>query len=153
MLLQAEETREDMLRVLSISGDAGLFPEAAPMNSQKGWDGLTPREREVLLLVAEGYSNKQIAQELYIADATAKAHVSHILEKLGVASRTAAALRVPPTTEIRRRSARTAGASGSVCELKVLAPPQTVRLIRTGEIASKRRRRSCRTGFHSLREP
>jgi DNA-binding CsgD family transcriptional regulator len=53
--------------------------------------GLTAREREVLLLVAEGRSNSEIAQELYISRKTASVHVSNILAKLGVASRVQAA--------------------------------------------------------------
>ncbi|MGN6867716.1 MAG: helix-turn-helix transcriptional regulator [Solirubrobacteraceae bacterium] len=53
--------------------------------------GLTPREREVLRLVAEGHSNSQIAQELFISRATASVHVSNILSKLGVTTRVQAA--------------------------------------------------------------
>jgi DNA-binding CsgD family transcriptional regulator/tetratricopeptide (TPR) repeat protein len=53
--------------------------------------GLTGREIEVLALVAEGRSNREIARELFITDKTASAHVSHILMKLGVANRAAAA--------------------------------------------------------------
>ena len=55
-------------------------------------DGLTDREREVLVLVAEGLSNQQIADSLVISERTARTHVSNILGKLGVASRTQAAL-------------------------------------------------------------
>ena len=53
--------------------------------------GLTPRELEVLRLVADGCSNNQIAQQLFIARATASVHVSNILSKLGVATRVQAA--------------------------------------------------------------
>ena len=53
--------------------------------------GLTEREREVLALVAEGYTNRRIASELFISESTAGVHVSHILGKLGVESRTEAA--------------------------------------------------------------
>jgi DNA-binding CsgD family transcriptional regulator/tetratricopeptide (TPR) repeat protein len=53
--------------------------------------GLTSREREVLALVAEGYTNRRIADELFISESTAGVHVSHILGKLGVESRTEAA--------------------------------------------------------------
>jgi DNA-binding NarL/FixJ family response regulator len=55
-------------------------------------DSLTDREREVLALVANGLSNLQIADSLVISERTARTHVSNILGKLGVASRTQAAL-------------------------------------------------------------
>jgi DNA-binding CsgD family transcriptional regulator len=53
--------------------------------------GLTPREREVLRLVADGQSDREIASNLFISHGTARRHVANILLKLGVNSRTAAA--------------------------------------------------------------
>ncbi|NEK59425.1 response regulator transcription factor [Geodermatophilus sabuli] len=53
---------------------------------------LTAREREVLALVAEGRTNKEIAAHLTISERTARTHVSHLLTKLGLTSRTQAAL-------------------------------------------------------------
>jgi DNA-binding NarL/FixJ family response regulator len=53
--------------------------------------GLTPREREVLQLLARGYTNGEIAAELVISVKTASVHVSHILRKLDVSSRIDAA--------------------------------------------------------------
>ncbi|MBV9473791.1 MAG: response regulator transcription factor [Solirubrobacterales bacterium] len=53
--------------------------------------GLTARERQVLALVAEGATNRQIGAALYMAEKTASVHVSRILSKLGVRSRTQAA--------------------------------------------------------------
>ena len=55
-------------------------------------DSLSPREREVVLAVARGGSNALIAAELYMSVATVKAHVSHILTKLGLDNRTQVAL-------------------------------------------------------------
>lgn len=53
--------------------------------------GLTPREREVLALLSEGRTNRQIAEHLFISESTAGVHVSNILGKLGVANRGEAA--------------------------------------------------------------
>lgn len=56
-----------------------------------GWE-LTEREREVLTLIARGYTNKQIADALTVSEKTARNHVSHILEKLGLSRRSEAAV-------------------------------------------------------------
>jgi NarL family two-component system response regulator LiaR len=53
---------------------------------------LTPREQEVLELIARGFANKRIALELGISEKTVKTHVGHVLAKLGVSDRTQAAL-------------------------------------------------------------
>jgi NarL family two-component system response regulator LiaR len=53
---------------------------------------LTPREREVLVLIGRGLSNKRIARELGVAEKTVKTHVGHVLAKLDVTDRTQAAL-------------------------------------------------------------
>lgn len=63
----------------------------APADDGAGIEALTPREREVLALVAEGLSNAEVAERLYISPRTAGVHVSNILAKLGVARRTEAA--------------------------------------------------------------
>jgi two-component system nitrate/nitrite response regulator NarL len=54
--------------------------------------GLTPREREILDLIARGCSNKLIARELDVAVGTVKVHVKHLLKKLGLKSRVEAAV-------------------------------------------------------------
>jgi DNA-binding NarL/FixJ family response regulator len=59
---------------------------------QRTATALTQREREILVLVAQGKSNRDIANTLVISERTARTHVSHMLTKLGLASRTQAAL-------------------------------------------------------------
>jgi DNA-binding CsgD family transcriptional regulator/tetratricopeptide (TPR) repeat protein len=67
--------------------------EAAPAADDESEDpfGLTPRERQVLALVAAGATNREIGRQLYMAEKTASVHVSRILSKLDVRSRTEAA--------------------------------------------------------------
>jgi DNA-binding NarL/FixJ family response regulator len=81
-------------------GDAFLHPEAAAHviaavhhdGQAPGVEQLTARERDVLALIGEGRSNREIAQELTVTEKTVKTHVSNILRKLGVRDRTQAAL-------------------------------------------------------------
>ena len=78
-------------------GRVHLAPEAAArlmreVRAPESPEALTDRETEVLKLVARGKANKQIANSLYVSEKTVKAHVSSILMKLGVQSRTQAAL-------------------------------------------------------------
>jgi LuxR family maltose regulon positive regulatory protein len=68
-----------------------LLVQAVPHQSLI--DPLSPREREVLQLVAEGLSNQQIADRLVISPHTAKRHVKHLLAKLTVTNRTQAVAR------------------------------------------------------------
>jgi DNA-binding CsgD family transcriptional regulator len=65
---------------------------AAPEPPSAILEPLTPREREILALLAEGHSNKEIARRLVISERTARTHVSSILRKLELPSRTQAAL-------------------------------------------------------------
>ncbi len=72
-----------------------LLSEASPIEDSDQpcgeIQGLTARELEVLTLIAKGYRNREIADELFISRKTADNHVSNILSKLGVSSRTEAA--------------------------------------------------------------
>jgi DNA-binding NarL/FixJ family response regulator len=90
---------EELCRAIkaAAAGQVQLSPEAAArlMREVKLPDSpesLTERETEVLRLVGHGLSNKEIARELSIGEKTVKTHVSAILSKLGVLSRTQAAL-------------------------------------------------------------
>ena len=69
----------------SIQGAPGAVAERSTGHA------LTRREREVLRLVAAGHSNRQIGERLSISERTVEHHVLHLLTKLGVGSRTAAA--------------------------------------------------------------
>jgi DNA-binding NarL/FixJ family response regulator len=79
------------------TGGAPLDPRAARVmldqqRSSRPTRGLSPREREVLSLLAEGLPNKQIARRLGITDRTVKAHLTNVFQQLGVTDRTQAAL-------------------------------------------------------------
>jgi DNA-binding NarL/FixJ family response regulator len=97
-LLKTTEA-EDLRRAIraAAGGQVQLSPEAATrlMREVRAPDSpetLTGRETDVLRLVAEGKANKEIAQGLGIGEKTVKTHVSNILAKLGLQSRTQAAL-------------------------------------------------------------
>lgn len=76
----------------------GLFEKAMakvtppPPSPPASWDDLTPREQEVLRLIAAGASNREIATRLYISEGTVKNHVTRILNQLGLRDRTQAAI-------------------------------------------------------------
>ena len=79
------------------AGQVQLSPHAAArlmreVRAPESPEPLSERETEVLRLLAQGYSNKEIATNLTLSDKTVKTHVSNILGKLGVPSRTQAAL-------------------------------------------------------------
>jgi DNA-binding NarL/FixJ family response regulator len=82
----------------AVAGEVHLDPAAAKALTaslrapKSAADDLTPRERDVVLLIAEGGTNRQIASRLGVTERTARTHVSNILGKLGLASRTQAAM-------------------------------------------------------------
>jgi DNA-binding CsgD family transcriptional regulator len=63
-------------------------PHAKHRQARSGWDSLTPAETKIVALVEEGLSNPEIAARLFLSPRTVATHVSHILKKLGVHSRT-----------------------------------------------------------------
>jgi DNA-binding NarL/FixJ family response regulator len=71
---------------------ARLVAAIAAAPGEEAPERLTPREREVLELIARGLSNKRIARELGLSEKTVKTHVGHVLAKLDVTDRTQAAL-------------------------------------------------------------
>jgi two-component system, NarL family, response regulator LiaR len=95
-----KDTQSDELRraiKAAAGGQVQLSPQAAArlmkeVRSPESREDLTERETDVLKLLAEGKANKEIAAALTIGEKTVKTHVSNILMKLGVQSRTQAAL-------------------------------------------------------------
>ena len=86
------------------AGESALAPAVASRleDSQRAGDQrLTVREAEVLALVAEGNSNREIGRALFLSEATVKSHLVHIFTKLGVGSRTQAVARARELGAIR----------------------------------------------------
>ena len=108
-LLIQVDTLARRARIALGDDDAGVAADAADAVPATAAEqavaqlGLTPREHEVLLLVAEGRTNREIGETLFMSEKTASVHVSRILAKLGVRSRTEAAaaahrIGLPPTS-------------------------------------------------------
>ena len=93
-LLSSSATREQVWHVAVRAGDEMLVRAAGfdPVSMASPVDSLSPREREVYLLLCDGLSNGEIAQRLFITEGTVKVHVHHVFDKLGVRSRTALAI-------------------------------------------------------------
>jgi len=85
------------------TGESALAPAVSSRlrASREAADSLTAREAEVLTLVAEGRSNRDIGRTLFLSEATVKSHLVHIFAKLGVGSRTAAVARARELGAIR----------------------------------------------------
>jgi DNA-binding NarL/FixJ family response regulator len=97
--LLKDAEHEEIIRGVraAAAGDAPLAPRAAremlaERSAPRNEPGLSPRELEVLRLVARGLPNKVIARELDISEKTVKAHLTSVFSQLGVSDRTQAAL-------------------------------------------------------------
>ncbi|MBP2017876.1 NarL family two-component system response regulator LiaR [Symbiobacterium terraclitae] len=97
--ISADELAETIKK--AVSGKPTLHPVAAqrmmqeltaPPKPRPGVDEISPREMEVLRLIAQGLSNKEIGDRLFIGERTVKTHVSHLLEKLQLQDRTQLAI-------------------------------------------------------------
>lgn len=91
-LVAALHALDQGLLVIDPALSESLFPTALPIQDSPA-EPLTPREMEVLQLLAEGLPNKTIASRLSVTDHTVKFHVNAIMGKLGVQSRTEAVVR------------------------------------------------------------
>jgi DNA-binding CsgD family transcriptional regulator len=80
----------DSARLAAIQRSAGIRrgPRVAHRKASHGWESLTPTESTIAALVVEGLTNRQIAARLFLSPRTVGTHVSHVLTKLGVGSRT-----------------------------------------------------------------
>ncbi|MER5844081.1 MULTISPECIES: response regulator [Streptomyces] len=85
---------------------ARLRQEREPEEEQEALPGLTEREREILALIGEGLTNRQIGQRLYLAEKTVKNHISRLLAKLGVERRIQAAVIATQAQDRLRRTSR-----------------------------------------------
>ncbi len=83
----ADEMTGKLVAAFQAAGTASAAPAAAAPEQP-----LSPRELEILRLIAQGASNKEIGRELGIAETTVKIHVQHLLRKLGLSSRVQAAV-------------------------------------------------------------
>lgn len=99
--LVKDAPEEELLTAIKAVGNGGsylgknIYQKAfSQARDYSHLDELTEREEEVLYFISKGYSNRQIANELVISETTVKSHVSSILKKLEVDSRTQAALHV-----------------------------------------------------------
>ncbi|HEY9893246.1 MAG TPA: response regulator transcription factor [Candidatus Sericytochromatia bacterium] len=78
--------------VEKIMAKVPMIAPPTPPTPPSSWDELTPREQDVLRLIAKGASNREIAQSLYISEGTVKNHVTNILNRLNLRDRTQAAI-------------------------------------------------------------
>ena len=76
---------------MAVSGDASV-KEPKPASLPNELQGLTDREREVLEQIAQGLTNREIAEKMVISEKTVKTHVSNLLDKLNLEDRTRAAI-------------------------------------------------------------
>jgi DNA-binding NarL/FixJ family response regulator len=105
-LVEDESVHSELAEVLVRTRDGQWgrthgFTSAQP--SAEHDQSLTKRELEVYSLLAEGRSNREIARSLFISEGTVKVHVQHILRKLGVRTRTEAAVRAARTLQLQER--------------------------------------------------
>ena len=78
----------DIARVRSERRSLGITPSRRALRRPSfGWDSLTPTETKVLGLLAQGLTNRQVAERLFVSRRTVATHVEHLLQKLGQTNR------------------------------------------------------------------
>lgn len=103
LALKTEPPQHTLAAIRQVMAGRLVFPQAARRWIQErsgrpsAGPELTPREREVWALIAEGRTNREIARSLGLSDNTIKFHVQHLFDKLAVKNRTEAALRYATT--------------------------------------------------------
>ena len=104
------DAARDLARAEAVLREAGIRRgrRGSRRRPQIGWDSLTPAERRIATLVAEGLSNPQIGQRLYISGRTVQTHLAHVFAKLGITGRAQLAAEVS-----RHQSIKPADAAGS----------------------------------------
>jgi DNA-binding NarL/FixJ family response regulator len=85
-LLESQDALSPSL-VLAGDADSGTHSARAELRANPDLEQLTPRERDVLALIARGLSNRDIAEQLYISEGTVKTHVTHLLNRLQLKNR------------------------------------------------------------------
>jgi DNA-binding CsgD family transcriptional regulator len=88
--IETDAARQLFKRLGATRALAGIAERSQSSHAPKGAGGLSPREEQVLRLVATGKTNRAIAEELFISEKTVARHVSNIFDKFGVSSRAAA---------------------------------------------------------------
>jgi DNA-binding NarL/FixJ family response regulator len=112
-LVTATTTRKDSPRAALLAavravaaGDVLLAPAvttrlvarfARRISADEAWSALSPRERDVAVLLARGLSNAEIAQTLVVSETTVKSHVAHVLTKTGLRDRVQVVVRAYET--------------------------------------------------------
>jgi DNA-binding CsgD family transcriptional regulator len=86
--LQARATADRVVGAMRELNPANPAPRVRPVRAASGWDSLTKTEHEVVRRVAEGHTNREVAELLFISRYTVETHLKRIFTKVGVRSRT-----------------------------------------------------------------
>ena len=94
-ITRSRETIRETVAVkeVLVCGDAPALKPFAPNTAHRQTIGITARELEILNLIARGFSNREIAMQLFVSESTVKTHCARVFDKLGAARRTQAVQR------------------------------------------------------------